>query len=169
MYGYLIFTFHVIGCGVVGGLSIWPRVAGPLPPPDWCQCQCSYNCEYLTTEIATIGQPQNGHMRFLNLCIPCGVHIFIFYTQDGFTPLHYASEGGHDGIVQLLCEAGSVVDKQTKVCIAAKLNLTFQFLYQECIHGTGYRPVHALFALHSSQCTCLGYWPQCKAILLPVS
>jgi len=44
------------------------------------------------------------------------------YTQDGVTPLYYASQGGYDGIVEQLILAGAMVDLQTKVGIATALN-----------------------------------------------
>jgi len=44
------------------------------------------------------------------------------YTQDGFTPLHCASQGGYGGIVEQLILAGAIVDLQIKVGIATALN-----------------------------------------------
>ena len=37
------------------------------------------------------------------------------HTQDGFFPLHDASQKGYDGIVKMLLQAGATVDLQTKV------------------------------------------------------
>ena len=37
------------------------------------------------------------------------------YTQDGFFPLHDASWKGHDGIVEMLLQAGATVNMQAKV------------------------------------------------------
>ena len=36
-------------------------------------------------------------------------------TQDGFFPLYSASQEGHDGIVEILLQAGATVDLQNKV------------------------------------------------------
>ena len=37
------------------------------------------------------------------------------HTQDGFFPLFDASQEGHDGIVEMLLQAGATVDLQNKV------------------------------------------------------
>ena len=37
------------------------------------------------------------------------------HTQDGFFPLHDASQEGHEGIIEMLLQAGATVDLQTKV------------------------------------------------------
>ena len=37
------------------------------------------------------------------------------HPQDGFFPLHGASQEGHSGIVEMLLQAGAIVDLQTKV------------------------------------------------------
>ena len=42
------------------------------------------------------------------------VHAHI-HTQDGGTPLYGASQEGHDGIVEMLLQAGATVDLQLKV------------------------------------------------------
>ena len=60
---------------------------------------------------------------------------FFMYIQEGYTPLHNASQEGHDGIVVKLLQAGASVDLQTKVSIdvtnfdpknTIKGDLTFQ-------------------------------------------
>ena len=57
------------------------------------------------------------------------------HIQEGYTPLHNASQEGHDGIVEILLQAGASVDLQTKVSIdvtnfdpknTIKGDLTFQ-------------------------------------------
>ena len=42
---------------------------------------------------------------------------FSMYIQDGYSPLHNASQEGHDGIVERLLQTGATVDLQTKVRI----------------------------------------------------
>ena len=42
---------------------------------------------------------------------------FFMYTQNGYTPLLSASQEGHDGIVEMLLQAGASVDLQAKVSI----------------------------------------------------
>ena len=37
------------------------------------------------------------------------------HTKDGASPLYLASQEGHDGIVEMLLQAGATVDLQTKV------------------------------------------------------
>ena len=37
------------------------------------------------------------------------------HTQDELFPLHHASANGHDGIVEVLLQAGATVDLQRKV------------------------------------------------------
>ena len=37
------------------------------------------------------------------------------HTQNGYFPLYDASQEGHDGIVEMLLQAGATVDLQTKV------------------------------------------------------
>ena len=50
-----------------------------------------------------------------HLCCPiCATHTHT-HTQDGFFPLHDASQEGHDGIVEMLLQAGATVDQQSKV------------------------------------------------------
>ena len=39
------------------------------------------------------------------------------YIQEGYTPLHNASQVGHDGIVEILLQAGASVDLQGKVSV----------------------------------------------------
>ena len=43
------------------------------------------------------------------------------YIQDGYSPLHNASQEGHDGIVERLLQAGATVDIQTKVGLAVAM------------------------------------------------
>ena len=75
-----------------------------------------------------IPQTQNGlSLRFRScVLIPSSVCTLYFpspsYTQDGVTPLYYASQGGYDGIVEQLILAGAMVDLQAKVGIATTLN-----------------------------------------------
>ena len=45
------------------------------------------------------------------------------YIQDGYSPLHNASQEGHDVIVETLLQAGATVDLQTKVGISLTLRL----------------------------------------------
>ena len=42
---------------------------------------------------------------------------FFMYIQEGYTPLHNASQEGHDRIVEILLQAGASVDLQTKVSV----------------------------------------------------
>ena len=42
---------------------------------------------------------------------------FFMHIQEGYTPLHNASQEGHDGIVEILLQVGASVDLQTKVSI----------------------------------------------------
>ena len=42
---------------------------------------------------------------------------FFMYIQEGYTPLLNASQEGHDGIVEMLLQAGASVDLQAKVSI----------------------------------------------------
>ena len=42
---------------------------------------------------------------------------FFLHIQEGYTPLHNASQEGHDGIVEILLQAGASVDLQAKVSI----------------------------------------------------
>ena len=42
---------------------------------------------------------------------------FFMHIQEGYTPLHNASQEGHDGIVVKLLQAGASVDLQAKVSI----------------------------------------------------
>ena len=37
------------------------------------------------------------------------------YTQDGYCPLHVASQDGHGRIVDILLQGGATVDLQNKV------------------------------------------------------
>ena len=74
----------------------------------------------------------------MNSCLPVHVHVthqvvgFFMYIQEGFTPVHNAIQEGHDGIVEILLQAGASVDLQTKVRInfdpkiTIKGDLTFQ-------------------------------------------
>ena len=48
---------------------------------------------------------------------------FSMHIQEGYTPLHNSSQDGHDGIVEILLQAGASVDLQTKVSIDVTLNL----------------------------------------------
>ena len=47
---------------------------------------------------------------------------FSMCIQEGYTPLHNASQEGHDGIVEILLQVGASVDLQTKVSIDVTLN-----------------------------------------------
>ena len=42
---------------------------------------------------------------------------FFMHIQEGYTPLFSASQEGHDGIVEMLLQAGASVDLQAKVSI----------------------------------------------------
>ena len=59
----------------------------------------------------------------MNSCLPVHVLVthkvvaFFMHIQEGYTPLHNASQEGHDGIVEILLQAGASVDLQTKVSI----------------------------------------------------
>ena len=61
----------------------------------------------------------------MHSCLPVHVAhqvvVFSMYIQDGYSPLHNASQGGHDGIVERLLQAGATVDLQTKVGIDVTL------------------------------------------------
>ena len=67
--------------------------------------------------------------RKLHSCLAVHVHVahqivaFSMYIQEGNTPLLNASQEGHDGIVEMLLQAGASVDLQAKVSIDVTLNV----------------------------------------------
>jgi len=83
-------------------------------------------------------------------------------AQDGFFPLHSASQKGYIGIVDVLIKAGAKVDLQTKVSFAVALNVRSPSSpYIPCrTHRThsrtdtllggygGHRPIHTVCALY---------------------
>ena len=99
-------------------------------------------CSAISAErVFTSGIPhtQNGLSLRFRTCvlIPSSVCTLYFsspsYTQDGRTPLYYASQWGYDGIVEQLILAGVIVDLQTKVGIATALNANYpSYLEQLC-------------------------------------
>ena len=60
-------------------------------------------------------------MRLTHSCLPVYVAhqvvAFSMYIQDGYSPLHNASQEGHDGIVEKLLQAGATMNLQMKVGI----------------------------------------------------
>ena len=43
------------------------------------------------------------------------------HTQDGYFPLYVASQEGHEGIMEMILQAGARLDLQTKVEHCSKL------------------------------------------------
>ena len=45
------------------------------------------------------------------VCLTLDVHVSILYMQQRFTPLYFASQGGHSKVVDLLLERGAQFNK----------------------------------------------------------
>ena len=53
------------------------------------------------------------------------------YTQDGYCPLHVASQDGHGRIVDILLQGGATVDLQNKVenCSSVTKQITAAYMH----------------------------------------
>ena len=72
----------------------------------------------------------------LTICVHWSVLLILL--QNGWTPLHVASQEGHDQIVELLLQAGASVDQETEVkcgvgqdgvCETEQCTYTLRFLH----------------------------------------
>ena len=69
----------------------------------------------------------------------CSPSCCLLHVQDGYSPLHNASQEGYDGIVEKLLQAGATVDLQTKVGIAVPV---WEGVRSQCNEPSNYDRVH---------------------------
>ena len=60
------------------------------------------------------------------VCLTLDVHVSILYMQHGFTPLYFASKGGHSEVVDLLLERGAQVNKVQHCNVSMQCIITSQ-------------------------------------------